>query len=201
MHSTAIPNSHLSLCFRIKQSRNFLSQWPPDCLPAASTALLSAASSTWEVQRHCWGGPAVSTCQSTRHLRLLSPVSVHTQGLTTSTQRTEDTSEVQHFSESPSVLANHLQTTIYSSNLHLISVHKQIIVSMKLLIARNYAANISVYISPANCLQQVLFPYSQPEIWAVLLGHTAPIAWLVPCHWGTMLSDPGTNRQRSLAYK
>lgn len=110
------------------------------------------------------GGPAVSTCQSTRHLRLLSPVSVHTQGLTTSTQRTEDTSEVQHFSESPSVLANHLQTTIYSSNLHLISVHKQIIVSMKLLIARNYAANISVYVSPANCLQQVLFPYSQPEI-------------------------------------
>lgn len=66
--------------------------------------------------------------------------------------------------KSPPELANHLQRTIYSSNLHLISLHKQIIVSMKLLIARNYAANISGYVSPANCLLPVLFPYLQSEI-------------------------------------
>lgn len=66
--------------------------------------------------------------------------------------------------ESPPVQANHSRRTIYSSNLHLISLHKQIIVSMKLLIARNYAANISGYVSPANCLLPVLFPYSQSEI-------------------------------------
>lgn len=71
-------------------------------------------------------------------------------------QRTEE--RQQCFSESPPELANHSQRTIYSSHSHLISVHKQIIASMKFLLARNYAANISADVSPANCLLPALLP-------------------------------------------
>lgn len=51
---------------------------------------------------------------------------------------------------------------------------------MKLPIARNNAANISGYESPANCLLPVLFAYPGLEISAVLIGHAAPMARCIP---------------------